>query len=237
MNSIQRISIILITCFCLALPATAQKNIKSLQHFWAQSNAAQPLPVKTLKIRNLPLRPRVHIAADIPPAPHGKSSIRLVPPRQVYPLIYRLGERKMFVPQDFVNRTNALYRGMAITDLDELKNILTNGLETDKSYHHKKIFTAYEPLTAVLYAQPTHRFNAKADLPVLIKIPLTPALEQYTSDRFETARAFRQNIPAQAISDVWIFLEVNKKADWYKATLENGEIVLLPAHGKLQKTR
>lgn len=236
MNSIQRISITFVVCFCLALPAAAQKNIKSLQRALTQASTASTVPftVKTLKIVNLPARPSVHILFDVPQAPHTKTSVRLVPPRKVYPLLYKIEEQKMFVPRDFVNQTQALYRGMAITDIDELKNILVNGLETTKTNYKKKIFTAYDPLTAVLYAQPSHRFSENANLPILIKIPVTPALEQYAPQRFETAQAFRQNIPADAISDVWILLEVNKKADWYKVVLEDGEIVLFPAHGQLQ---
>ena len=140
----------------------------------------------------------------------------------------------MFVPRDFINQTPSLYRGMAIADLVELKNILVNGLETNKTNFKKKVFTAYDPLTAVLYARPTHLFNENANLPVLIKIPITALLEQYAPESFATAQAFRQNIPAAAISDVWILLEVNKKADWYKVALEDGKIVLFPAHGQLQ---
>ena len=238
MNLIQRICITCVVCFGLALPAAAQKNIKSLQRALAQaSTATVPLTVKTLKIVGLPARPSVHIFFDVPPAPRVKNSVRLVPPRQVYPLLYKIEEQKMFVPRDFVNQTQALYRGMAIADIDELKNILVNGLETTKTNYKKKIFTAYDPLTAVLYAQPTHLFNEQANLPVLIKIPLTPALDQYAPQQFETAQAFRQNIPADAISDVWILLEINKKADWYKVTLQDGEIVLFPAHGQLQAVR
>lgn len=239
MNYIQRFGITLATCFCLALPVAAQKNIKSLQRALAQAGTTStvPLTVKTLKIVNLPARPSVHILLNVPPAPRVKHSIRLLPPRQVSPLLYKPGEHTMFIPRDFVNQTQALYRGMAITGIDELKNILTNGLEVNKSNHKQKIFTAYDPLTAVLYAQPTHRFNANANLPVLIKIPLTPALEQYAPETFPTAQAFRQNIPADAISDVWILLEVNKKTDWYKVSLQDGEIILFPAHGQLQTTK
>lgn len=245
MNRMQRIVITLIICFCLALPAAAQKNIKALQRAltcldqYAQGTAAQTLPltVKTLKIINLPNRPSVQVLLDTPPVPHTKSSIRLIPPRQVRTLLYQPDERKVFLPRDFVTQTKALYRGMAIEDMDELKNILINGLETNKSNFGEKIFTAYDPLTAVLYAQPTHRFNTKANLPILVKIPLTPDLEQYAPKHFETAEAFQKNIPANAISDVWILLEVNKKANWYKATLENGKIVLFPAHARLQKAR
>ena len=246
MTLIQRISITFVTCFCLALPVAAQKNIRSLQHalarqdqyLWgAASQKSIALTIKTLKVINLPTRPSVQIFLGAPAVPHAKNSLRLVPPRQVYPLLYKLGEHKMFVPRDLVNQTEALYRGMAITDLDELKNTLVNGLEINKSNHEQRIFTAYDPLTAVLYAQPTHRFNVKANLPVLIKIPVRSTLEQYVPEPFETAKAFHKSIPAQAISDVWILLEVNKQADWYKAVLENGEIVLFPAHGQLQDAR
>lgn len=237
---IQPLSIALAICFCWALPVAAQKNIKPLQPGLArrvqgaQQSAAlsRPLAVKTLKIINLPARPSVRIL--LPTAPHVKNSVRLLPPRQVYPTLHKLGKRKMFVPRDFVNQTEALYRGMAIASIDELKNILTNGLELKKSNYPKQIFTAYNPLTAVLYSQPTHRFNAEADLPVLVKIPRTPALAKYAPEEFATALAFRKSVPAEAISDVWVLLEVNKQADWYKAFLEEGEVVLLPADGQLQ---
>lgn len=226
-----RICILLVACCCLALPANAQKNVTSLQR--ALTRASTPaLTVKTLKITNLPARPSVHIL--LPTLPHVKHSARLVAYRRVYPLLYKVEERKMFAPRDLVNQTPALYRGLSVANLEELKNILINGLEKNRSNYDKKIFTAYEPLTAVLYAQPNHRFNTTADLPVLLKIPLTPALEQYKPERFATALAFRKNLPAEAISDVWILLEVNQKADWYKAVLDNGEIVLFPAHGQLQ---
>ena len=238
MKSLQRISITLAICLCLGLPAAAQKNGRALQRALTQGSqrvgATLPLTVQTLKITNLPARPSVNVWVDVPPAPHITPGVRLVAPRQVRSLLYKSGEHKMFVPQDFVNQTPSLYRGMAIENLDELKNILVNGLETRKTNFKNKIFTAYDPLTAVLYSQPTHRYSVNANLPVLIKIPITSFLEQYPSEKFATAQAFRQNILAGAISDVWVLLEVNQKADWYKVTLENGEIVLFPAHGQLQ---
>lgn len=235
----KRIGIALVTCFCVILPAAAQKNVKlspilARVNQYAQVNTPQsiPLTVKTLKIINLPTRPSVHLLFDTP-LPR-KSSVRLVPPRQVYPLLYKLGQRKMFVPRDIVNSTKALYRGMALKNIDELKNILTIGLEIQKSNFTKRIFAACDPLTAILYAQPTHLYDAKADWPVLIKIPITPALKQYAPVQFATTEAFQKTIPASAISDVWVLLEVNQKADWYKAVLANEEILLFPAHGQLQ---
>ncbi len=230
MKNLHTLSLALVICFCLALPAGAQRPLKFLPRALTQNIATQPLTLKTLQITNLPTRPRVQILLT---TPRVKNSVRLVPPRQVYPLIYKLEKRKMFLPHNFVTQAKALYRGMAIVDMDELKNILVNGLEVNKSHHNKKIFTAYEPATSVLYAQPTHRFDTKANLPILIKIPITLALEQYESIHFETARAFQQNIPASAISDVWVLLEVNQKADWYKAVLEDGEIILFPSHAQL----
>ncbi len=240
MRLIKHISITLASCLCLALPVAAQKNIKlfrpvlerKIQHAQPSNTLVRPLVIKTLKIINFSSRPSVHIV--LPAQPRVKNSVRLVPSNQVYPLLHKLKEQKMFVPHDLVNQTKALYRGMTIANIDELKNILTNGLELNKSNYRKQIFTAYDPLTAVLYSQPTHFFHAQADLPVLIKIPFTPSLEQYTFTRFPTALAFHQNLPANAISDVWILLEVNKKPDWYKAILDDGQIVLFPAHGQLQ---
>lgn len=236
----KHISIALATCLCLALPAAAQKNIKSfrpvlerkIQHAQPSNALTQPFAIKTLKIINLPSRPSVHIL--LPALPHVKNSVRLVPPEQVYPLLHKFKEQKIFVPRDLVNQTKALYRGMAVTNIDELKNILTNGLELNKSNYRKQIFTAYDPFTAVLYSQPTHLFNAQANLPVLVKIPVTSSLEQYDPEHFATALAFRQSLPADIISDVWVLLEVNKKPDWYKATLKDGEIILSPAGGQLQ---
>ncbi|MBQ8032881.1 MAG: hypothetical protein IJ266_02855 [Elusimicrobiaceae bacterium] len=231
MKNSHALSLALVICFCLALPAGAQRPLKSLPRAFTQAGATQPFTLKTLKITNLPTRPRVQILLSA--TPHVKNSVRLVPPRQVYPLIYKWRERKIFIPRNFVTQTKALYRGMSLTGIDELKNILVNGLDVNKSNYHKKIFTAYEPLTAVLYAQPTHQLNVQPHLPVLLKIPVTPALEQYAPQAFKTAQAFHNSVPASTISDVWILLEVNQKADWYKAVLEDGEIILFPSHAQL----
>ncbi len=147
--------------------------------------------------------------------------------------------KKMFVPQGFLSKNKAFYRGMKLVSLEDLTNLFKNGLELGKSGNFPdKIYATSEASFAVAYAMPSTAYNSfwevEANLPVLIKIPATEELRQYAPEVFRYSETFRQDVPARFISDIWAFLEVNGKPDWYKVVWQNGELVFIPAPGKMR---
>ena len=206
------------------------------------------LPVQTLRISNIPGRPAIHVGLQAPLAAHTQPVVRLVSRQKVYRMLFpknpvpdKMSAGKMFVPQGLLGPQKAVYRGMSL-NLAELKNLFVNGLEPHKSIAHRKVYTALAPTIALAYANPAGHYIAgrekKHDLPVLVKIPFTPQLQQYAGHMRQDIKngniVFDQDLPARCISAIWVFLEVNGRPDWYKAVWEQDELLLLPAPGELR---
>ena len=243
----------LLSCLCI-LPAFAGGGnpLKGAQAIRQVSSAAvqralvcATAPVQTLRISNIPGKPAVRFGGQ----PLSACKARLVAPKKVHQLFFpksAVGERfsagKMFVPHGLLGQEKSVYRGMAL-QLPELKNLLTNGLEIHKSLVHRKVYTALEPVIALTYANPAGCYIAgrekKDTFPVLVKIPFVAELGKYAphleSDIWQGHLILEQDLPAHFISDVWVFLEVNGQPAWYKAVLQEGELVLLPAPGELRE--
>lgn len=145
-----------------------------------------------------------------------------------------------YVPSSFANAKKSLYRGMKISEISELKNILINGLEMNKSHYVGEIFTSPFIPVALNYALPTlwdkWEGEIRVDLPVLVRIPLTDKVwKENAPDQFATQWIFRKDVPADMISDVMVFLEVDGKPAWHKAVLKDGEIALVAVPGEYIK--
>ena len=124
---------------------------------------------------------------------------------------------------------------MFLSNIDDLKNLLVNGLELGKSRDFPdEIYVTSDALFPLVYATPND--DEIAHLPVLIKIPATLSLQRYAPEVFEdqNREVFMRNVPAHFISDIWGFLAVNGKPDWYKVVLENDALVFIPASGQFR---
>ena len=142
------------------------------------------------------------------------------------------------MPQGLTTDGTNFYRGMQLSTLDDLKNLLVNGLERSRSYYDGDIFVSPEPYIALNHALPrlwdTWNGKMQVDLPVLVQIPVTEQLLLENAPKSLGPRWIfnRRDVAAYLISDVWVFLEVNEVPGWYKATLENDEVVLSPVPGE-----
>ena len=247
-------------CFCVC-PAFAQRNFwRGLTHFKkpaaletniksavSRTEAALKLPVTPhIQIANLPGEPLVKLGGTVDNAPAilsarmlvGADSWHFIRPTDA---IGRYTEQT-FLPKDILENKESFYRGMRLGKLDDIKNLLINGLEVNKSNYSGEIYASLQISIPLYYAT-----MGSENLPVLIQIPATETLRSYAPEAFPTedryaAKAFqtgevcifRRDIPAHFISNVWVFLEVNGKPDWYRVTLEDDALVFTPC-GKMIK--
>ena len=204
-----------------------------------------PPNVPHIQITNLPKQPLVKLGGTADNAP-AVLSARMLPGADSWDII-RLTDDigaytgQTFLPKDILENKESFYRGMRLEKLDDIKNLLINGLEVNKSNYSDKIHASLQISIPLWYAT-----MGSENLPVLIQIPATEVLHSYapeafpTEDRyapkaFQTGEecVFRRDIPASFISNIWVFLEVEGKPDWYKVTLEDGELVFTLATSRV----
>jgi len=230
----------------------AMRGASLLQKISAQEVARQAAAsaVRLVQITNMPGKPLVKLGTSLSvrdemgARPSAVLPARMLPGPDSYyflrpadPIGRYTGD--YFVPQDILGNEVSFYRGMRLGKIDDVKNLLINGLERNKS-HYDGIYASFSFPIPVLYAT----IGAEPNLQVLIKIPATQPLRLYAPESFPDDRyaakafqmgeevIFQHDIPARFISDVWVFLEVNGQPDWYKATLQDGEVVLTPVPGR-----
>lgn len=140
---------------------------------------------------------------------------------------------KAHIPTLFGEQTeSALYRGITIRRLDELKELLVKGMTRDRTASYfAGIYAALDAKMALSYATPWGALYPS--LPVMVRIPNTPELsaENALEWRSHFDGVFRNDVTPRFISDVMVFLEVNGKPGWYKVVLADEELVFIPAFG------
>ena len=178
--------------------------------------------------------------SEIPAAAQALSA-RVLPVDELRQAVSNDRKMKLYVPSALISGKYTLYRGLRLQNTDELQNILTHGMEIDKTHHHT-VFVSPNISVALGYMFPhqTARllgtFEEEA-LPVMIKIPVTQQLlrensPQKPQEEFGGRRVFYQDVPAEQISDVFVFLEVNNQLRWYKAVVEQGQLIFIPVPSK-----
>ena len=202
----------------------------------AQQVARVPVSVR-VPIVNFPKQPKVSIQLKAQPLENiNKPVVSSARVPDAFEIRY---QRQLPAPRSFfTTKAPAFFRGMQLENIDELKNILLNGLEVSKT-HYKAIYTSYIPSVALAYAFPSFEaamYNALDDekvLPVMVKIVADLETFEKAVRDFSAYHTVFQDIPADKIADVMIFLEINGKKDWYKVTLKEGELVLEEVPTKL----
>ena len=193
-----------------------------------------PHEIRFAKIDRLPGTPLVQVRVPSSISLGEILPARVLPPSQVYRSV-SLGQRSNFyVPSAFDPSERAVYRGIRIKKLTDLENLLRKGMEIRKS-SFPQIYAAHTPGIALDYALLQEEWaiyenihDIELELPVVVRIPITPKLlsnNPFHNDATEVT--FSRSVRADMIPDVMVFLEINGKADWYKAVLENNKLVLI----------
>lgn len=132
--------------------------------------------------------------------------------------------------------TKFVFRGMHLADLDEMTHILLDGLEVDKT-GYESVYVAASHHMAEEYAGT----SKGGRIPVLVTME-----EEAVSDYLETDIVFpidgiyssKTDIPADAISHLFAFLDINGKPAWYRVVLDDEMIFIpLPDEGQGVNTR
>lgn len=131
------------------------------------------------------------------------------------------------IPTRFNSGERALYRGLHLRNLDELKNILVNGLECNKTLCSQIFFTnrLYGSLGYASGLPYTDKERYLPRLVVLIQIFVNRPLVLSKFRRALYDEYVSKNLPADKLTDIMVFLEVNGQWNWYKVILQDGEIV------------
>ena len=114
----------------------------------------------------------------------------------------------------------AFYRGMVLSDLSSLKEVLTKGLEWKKTNYNRIFASRY--LSVAL----DHAYINPGLLPVLIRIPETDHLRFNNimcGDNWTVT--FGRDIPADMLSDVMVFLKINGVPGWYDVKYQEDKLV------------
>lgn len=183
------------------------------------------------QIANLPGCPTVSVRRANP-APGGVTGVlpaRILNYKELHSFLHH--ERQIYVPLSFAKSKTGLYRGMQLENLDDVKNLLINGMEVSKTAKNAIFADSRLPVN-MSYALPDP--YEESSFPVLVRIKLTkPFLKRNPPAHLNTQWIFPDDIPAAMLPDVMVFLEIGGEPGWYKVTLENGELVFTPAPSRV----
>ena len=199
------------------------------------------------QISNLPGSPTVKVRLN-EPLPQGTPAVlsaRILGEKELFNKIALVESNQLYVPKLFIPGEQVWYRGMKFKRLDEVENLLINGLEMSKSNFPGEIYVSPSFRVALSYGLAL-RFDMYVEGPARYSVPegsfigdnrflvmtFIPCTEA-ESQRYAYAAKYQiwedvltETRPASMLSHIITFLEVNGQAGWYEATLENNEIFL-----------
>lgn len=242
--------LVILLLICCVGPALAQegkviKAVKAARGSTALTEAvSQQAARQTLRAAKIPI-PQLAQIANLPgcptvsvrranPAPGGVTGVlpaRILNYKELHSFLHH--ERQIYVPLSFAKSKTGLYRGMQLENLDDVKNLLINGMEVSKTAKNAIFADSRLPVN-MSYALPDP--YEESSFPVLVRIKLTkPFLKRNPPAHLNTQWIFPDDIPAAMLPDVMVFLEIGGEPGWYKVTLENGELVFTPAPSRVFK--
>ena len=201
-----------------------------------------------IQIVNLPEKPFVKLATPLPVIdgvpgnPFPILQARILSGEENYKHLHSKGGffPPVYVPEVLNTQEEAGFRGLKLYDLQDVQHILEYGLEYRKvtAKMENKIYFADGVYHAAGYI--TDNDSPYLELPTLVRFKLLPD----KSNIYANVSLFfdlnyyywGKNIPSGYIQDVMVFLEVGGEPGWYKATLENGELVFTPAPSRVFKS-
>ena len=197
-----------------------------------------------LQIMNAPSRqPSVKLGTTMLPfnthvSPNDIVPAKILKEREIAQSIFP-GETllsAMYIPEALNTEEDVMFRGLRLYTLTSVQNILQNGIQYKKvspEFERKIYFTGW------VFRALNFAYSAPVDteiLPTIVKFRVPK------DDRNIYARNhifsvdyyyWAEDVRAEDIQDVMVFLEVDRKLGWYKATLENGQLVLTPAPSRV----
>lgn len=178
---------------------------------------------------NLPGKPVVSVQLSNPVSVKAGEvlSARVLNHKELYDVLH--APRQMHVPLSFTEKKHMIFRGMHFDNLHAVKNLLESGLEVDATSNLGVIYASSRLATSLSYALP----EGDVSFPVLTRIELTRQLRETNyPDHFKSRYVFHEDIPANAIPEVMLFLQMGEQQPgWYKAELQNGKVVLTDVPG------
>ena len=247
--------ILVLSLLCLYFsPSYAQKNFwRGLTH-WTRPAAFNtkiessifrargrnvPLAGPHIQIANLPGEPLVKLGTTDLPQDAGVLPARLLTGDESHKALFP-GEGffpPMYVPVALNTQEEVVYRGLKLYNLQDLQNILNKGLQYNKvsDEMNRKIYFSGTLRRAARYA--VEYRSPQQELPVLVKFTV-PNKDLLNASPYVLGWDYYyalRNIPAGHIQDVMVLLEVNGQPGWYKAVLEDGKPVFIPAPSQVFK--
>lgn len=219
------------------VPAMPQQVLDKVRCAMA-ANATNPAGRTLVQITNLPGAPKIPL--KVTPSLTSASgatllSARAVTGNELTARVFLERWKSLRVPEAFNRDEDALYRGMWLKDLNQLQYILTKGLEVRRTRFPGIFFTNFFA-DAVQYSAGLYgNFSVIIKVPVTADMtdPLKPDMQIKLRKYLIREYLFMQDLPADKISNVIIFLEIDGIGNWYKVTLENGEMVLEQVPSKI----
>ena len=187
-----------------------------------------------IKITNLPGEPTVKLGGNVDNLPKVLSARMLSGAenfRFIFPNFPSYSEK--YLPSSLNTEEEFGYRGLKLYSLESVKHILENGLEWRRGGYKGKIFFTGDLNRVTDFI--TERTDSKL-LPTIVKFNLPEDRRFiYTHQSLfnEDYYIWLRSIWAYSIQDVMVFLEVNGKPGWYKATLEGGALVFTPVPSRV----
>ena len=113
-----------------------------------------------------------------------------------------------------------VYRGMHLADLESVKNILLHGLRVDKT-HVGGVYVTTAPILARHHA----RTQITGEIPVFVTMDQEDVVDYLQPKRREYFSG--TDIPAEAISHLFAFLNIDGKLAWYRVVLTD-KMIFIP---------
>ncbi len=204
-----------------AFKATLTRKVLLAKHVSPRTPRSLTIPpgnIKTVSPYKIP-RQRFTVLGHISDGIFIMDSSTDLP--KVIPARYRSKEGKYSVTprmdeheKELLESEFEAFRGIHLMDLADLKNLLKNGSQVDKT-HYSRIHFTTSLETALWYATPQYRYET---IPVLI------TFKSYCYDSFGVSY---EDIPAKD-QEVFAYLHHNGKDAWYHVSLINGNIITEP---------
>ncbi len=119
-----------------------------------------------------------------------------------------------------------LYRGMRLSNLEEVRHILLHGLETNKT-NYKAVYMSAAPFYARRFAEILPE-SKETLIPTIVAIEGNILVDHIDTDLGIGEYYSDTDIPADAIVHMFVFLNINQEAAWYRVVEWKDGMVFIP---------